>query len=319
MTYKNKIITLSGVIAALVIVYFLTIIFDSRRTGSRSDVYSWLAPGQNDRITGIDIAKPGEEGVKITRNGGKWFVIRGGKNYPARQTRVEDFISLLSKRDTYPVRSSSASSHERLSLTPDRAARVTVSAGAGLPLLTLLIGQTDITGQNVYLRKQDQNEVRSGEDRFSFYTDSTISSWYNLRLFPENEEGRLGDTDIQKLTVYSLENEQPMIFTRDNREWSFSFEVSNPDYNKVAAYIRDILGISGDDFIDGVSPSDPLFDNCRVVMELGSGVTKTLRLGPADADGRRYATVSGSEFVYSIPSWAAQKLFVNRDYFAINN
>jgi len=326
MTYKNKIITLSSVIAALAIVYVLTIIFDPQRMGSMSDAYSWLAPGQNDRITGISIIKTGEETINLSRNGGKWFVTRGGKDYPARQIRVEDFLAALSKRAPYPVRSSSASSHDRLSLTPDKAAQVTVSAGPGLPLLSLLIGQADITGQNVYLRKQGQNEVRSGEDRFSSYTNSPLSSWYNLRLFSENEEGKLNDTDIQRLTVYpppeaedgeaqSGGSRQPLVFTRNGREWTFGFEISNPDFGKVDAYIRDILGVSGDDFIDSVSPSDPLFNSCRIVMELGNGVTKTLRLGPPDQEGKRYATVSGADFVYSVPSWAVNKLFAKPDTF----
>jgi hypothetical protein len=171
-------------------------------------------------------------------------------------------------------------------------------------------------GQNVYLRKQGQNEVRSGEDRFSAYTASPLSSWYNLRLFPENDEGKLGDSDIQRLTVYAPEAESPMIFTRSNREWTFSFEISNPDFSKVDTYIRDILGVSGDDFIDDISPSDPMFNDSRIVMETGSGVTKTLRLGPADDDGKRYATVSGSDLVYSVPGWAVNKLFVSAENFA---
>jgi hypothetical protein len=301
MTYKNKLVTLSGVIAALAIVYILTIIFDPRSTASRSDAYLWLEPGQSDAITGISIARNGET-VTLARNGGKWFVTRDGKDYPARHARVEDFIAALSKRDLYPVRSSSASSHERLSLTPEKAsAQITVSAGAGPPLLTLLIGQADITGQNVYLRKLDQNEVRSGENRFSSYTASPLTFWFNLRLFPENEEGKLGASDIQRLTVYPPEEEQPQIFTRSGREWAFNFDVSAPDFGKVDTYLQDILGVSGDDFVEDISPDDPMFNSARIVLELGSGVTKTLRLGPPDENGRRYATVSGSDFVYSIP------------------
>jgi len=320
MTYKNKIITLSGVIAALAIVYILTIIFDPQRRGSRSDAYTWLEPGQNNRISGITIAKPGET-VNLSQNGGKWFVTRDGKDYPARKTRVEDFLSALSKRAPYPVRSSSASSHERLSLTPDNATQITVYAGSGPPLLALLIGQSDITGQNVYLRKQGQNEVRSGEDRFSVYTDSTLNSWYNLRLFPENEDGKLDAKDIQRLIVYPPEDAgapggaQSQIFTRNNREWTFNFDITNPDFSKVDAYIRDVLGVSGDDFIDGINLSDPMFNSCRIMMEMGNGGSKTLRLGPPDQDGRRYATISGSDFIYSIPAWAVNKLFVDKENF----
>jgi len=317
MTYKNKIITLSGVIAALAIVYILTIIFDPQARGSRSDSYSWLEPGQNNRISGISITREGDT-VNLSHNGGKWFVTRDGKDYPARQVRVEDFLTVLSKKAPYPVRSSSASSHERLSLTPEKATQVTVSAGAGPPFLSLLIGQSDITGQNVYLRKQGQNEVRSGEDKFSVYTNSPLNSWYNLRLFPENEEGRLKDTDIQKLIVYPPDEGPSQIFTRSNKEWTFNFDITNPDFSKVDSYIRDILGVSGDDFIDGISLSDPMFNTARVILELGNGTTRTIRLGPAEEEGKRYATVSGSDFVYSMPAWAAGKLFVEADTFKKN-
>jgi hypothetical protein len=316
MTYKNKIITLSSVIAALAIVYILTIIFDPQRTGARSDSYLWLEPGQNNRISGITIAKPGET-LNLSHNGGKWFVTRDGKDYPARQVRVEDFLTALSKRAPYPVRSTSSSVHERLSLTPETATQITVSAGAGPPLLALLIGQTDITGQNVYLRKQGQNEVRSGEDKFSVYTNSAINSWYNLRLFPENEDGKLDVKDIQRLIVYPPEDAPSMIFTRSNKEWTFNFDIASPDFSKVDSYIRDILGVSGDDFIDGINLSDPMFNSCRIIMELGNGSTKTLRLGPANEEtGGRYATISGSDFVFSIPAWAVGKLFVDKENFA---
>ena len=314
MTYKNKIITLSSVIATLAIVYILTIIFDPQARGARSDVYSWLEPGQNNRISGISIAKEGET-VNLSHNGGKWFVTRNGKDYPARQVRVEDFLTALSKKAPYPVRSTSSSAHERLSLTPEKATQVTVSAGAGPPLLSLLIGQTDMTGQNVYLRKKDQNEVRSGEDKFSVYTNSALNSWYNLRLFPENEDGKLDAKDIQRLIVYPPEEEPSQIFTRSSNEWAFNFDIENPDVGKVDGYIRDILAVSGDDFIDGINLSDPMFNSCRIIMELGNGSTKTLRFGPPNEDGGRYATVSGSDFVYSVPAWAAGKLFIDKENF----
>jgi hypothetical protein len=326
MTYKNKIFTLSGVIAALAVVYILTIVFDPQRRGTRSDLYSWLEPGQNDRITGISIKKEGEtaspetasqETVNLSRNGGKWFVTRGATDYPARQARVEDLLAILSKRAPYPVRSSSASSHERLSLTPDKAAQITVSAGAGLPVLSLLIGQADITGQNVYLRKQGQNEVRSGEDKFSLYTSSLASAWFNLRLFPENEEGKLNESDIQRLIVYPPEEETPMIFTRSGREWTFNFSLSNPDFIKVDSYLREILTLSGEDFADDISSSDSMFNASRIILELGSGVSKTLRVSPADEKGRRYATVSGADYVYSIPAWAGNRLFTGREDFEL--
>jgi len=313
MTYNKKFTVLSGVIAALAVIYILSLIFDPERVGSRSSAYSWLEPGQNDKISGITIAKP-DETITLVRNGGKWFVSNNGRDYPARELRIEDFIAALGKRAPYPVRSSSASSHERLSLTPEQAVRVTVAAGAGLPLLNLLIGQPDLTGQGIYLRRQDQNEVRSGEDIFTAYTRSTLSSWYNLRLFPETESGTLTTANVQRLTVYH-DSAPPQIFTRSGKAWTFNFEVANPDMDRVDTYIRDILNTSGDDFADSVTPSDPLFNASRIVLELGDGTIRTIRCGPPDENGGVLAAVSGSDWVYSLSSWVSGRLFANADTF----
>ena len=318
MTYKKKFTVLSGIIAALAVIYILTIIFDPERRGARSAAYSWLEGGQTDKISGIIITKT-DETITLARNGGKWFVSHNGKDYPARTTRVEDLIAALSKRAPYPVRSSSASSHQRLSLTPEQAVRITVAAGAGLPMLNLLVGQIDMTGQNVYLRKQEQNEVRSGADIFSTYAKSTLTSWYNLRLFPETESGGIDASNVQRLTVYpsadSGENVSPQIFTRRGREWTFNFELANPDMGRVDSYIREILFTSGDDFDDSLSPSDSLFNNSRIVLELGDGSIRTIRLGPPDKNDGRLAVVSGSDWVYSLPGWICQRLFVDNEAF----
>jgi hypothetical protein len=324
MTYKKKTYILSGIIAALAVIYILTIIFDPERVGSRSAAYSWLEPGQYDKISGITIAKA-DATITLVRNGGKWFVSNNGKDYPARDMRVEDFIAALSKRAPYPVRSSSASSHERLSLTEEKAVRVTVAAGAGLPLLNLLIGQGDLTGQSVYLRGQGQNEVRSGEDIFTSYTRSTLTSWYNLRLFPETENGKLSNgqpltaANVQRMTVYRPSdggpNAPPQIFTRSGKAWTFNFEIANPDMGKVDNYIRNILNTSGDDFVDYITPSDPLFNHSRIVLELGDGSIRTIRLGPPEENGELMASVSGSDWVYMIPNWASDRFFVGTETF----
>jgi hypothetical protein len=319
MTYNKKFTVLSGIIAALAVIYILTIIFDPERRGARSAAYSWLEGGQTDKISGITITKT-DETITLARNGGKWFVSHNGKDYPARTTRVEDLIAALTKRAPYPVRSSSASAHQRLSLTPEQATRITVAAGAGLPLLNLLIGQVDITGQNVYLRKQEQNEVRSGEDIFSSYTRSSLTSWYNLRLFPETETGGIDAANVQRLTVYHPRSNDgmdvpPQIFTRSGKAWTFNFELANPDMGKVDSYIREILFTSGDDFDDSITPSDSLFNNSRIVLELGDGSIRTIRLGPPEKDDGRLAVVSGSDWVYSLPGWICQRILVDTETF----
>jgi hypothetical protein len=325
MTFKKQFTVMSGIIAALALVYLLTIILSPERRSARLAAYSWLEPGWNDRISGITIVKP-DETITLARNGGRWFVSHDGKDYPARDSRIEDFIAALGKRAPYPVRATGASSHERLSLNEAQAVRVTVAAGAGPPLLSLLIGQQDITGQDVYLRKQGQNEVRSGEDIFTTYTRPSLSSWYNLRLLPEAENGKLDASGVQRLTVYAPADGQtdnlqntPLIFTRKGREWAFNFELANPDMKMVDNYLRDILNASGDGFADSVTPADPMFNNNgRIELQLGNNNIITIRVGPPDEDGVRLAAVSGSSWIYSIPNWASQRLFADPENFETN-
>ncbi|MCL1837443.1 MAG: DUF4340 domain-containing protein [Treponema sp.] len=312
MTYKKQFAVLSTVIAALALIYVLTIVFDPQRIGSRSDAYSWLDPKQKDKIDRLTITNQYET-VMLERRGSDWFVSRGGRDFPARRMRVEDFIDALCKRAPYPMRSSSPSSHQRLSLTAESSTQVVAAGGAGLPLLHLLIGQGDVTGRNVYLRKQGQNEVRSGEDIFSAYTESETASWYNLRLFPETESGRLEAASVQRLTVYPPDEYgegTPFIFSRRGREWTFTgVELESLDMGRVDNYIRDILNTSGDDFEETVSPSDPAFNDGRIVMELGDGGIRTLRTGYPDQDGKRLAIISGTNMVYSLPAWTSSRLF----------
>jgi hypothetical protein len=308
MIYKKKITVLLTLIGALALVYVLTVFFEPERVGSRAEAFTWLEPRLKDQIDRITIGSAGEK-KELVRKSGKWFVSYNGQDYPARQLRVEDFIGALTLCAPYPVQSSSPSSHERLGLAETSASRITVNGGPGLPLLDLLVGQGGATGQDVFLRKQGQNEVRSGEDKFTAYISSPRNSWYNLRLFPESEDGKLDVDAVQRLTVYDA-SATPRILTRSGREWTFSgFSVTDADMGKVDAYIRALLNTEGDDFDDTVNSSDPRFEDSRIVLELGNGEIRTIRLGPSDESGRRLALVSGSSHVYSIPGWAAGRLF----------
>jgi hypothetical protein len=238
-----------------------------------------------------------------------------GKEYPAKDMRVEDLLGLLSRRASYPLRASSASAQERLGLSEDSASRITISGGPGLPLLDLLIGRGDETGREVYLRRQGSNEIRSGEDVFTAYTAGQRTSWYNLRLFPESENGGLDLDSVQRLSVYAGGGAEPQVFSRSGREWVLSgMEVKEADTGKIDGYVRGILNAEGEDF-SNTDPSDAGFNHSRIVLETGDGNIKTLRLTEAGESGGRLAAVSGSPHAYSLASWTADRLFREASYF----
>jgi hypothetical protein len=232
--------------------------------------------------------------------------------FPARKTRIDDFISTLTTRSIYPVRSTNAQSHGRFGLGED-AARITVYA-ENTVLLDLLLGNEDSTGHEIYFRKYGQNEVRSGEDKFNFYITSAHNVWYNLRLIPETEDGLINADSVQRFSVYTPEESR--VFSRWNREWSITgIDIVNPDVSVIETYLFLILNAEGDNFIDNISGSDPILNHSSIVLEFGDGSIKTIRLSEEDEDGRRLAHISGAGYVYSLPSWMVQRLFRNASDF----
>jgi hypothetical protein len=317
MVYKQKFMVLSGLAGLLALVYVLTLVFEPERAGRRNAAFTWIDPNIIAQVEGVSISGP-SGAVELAKKNGAWHVFYNGAEYPARQLRVEDFLGLLSKRAAYPVRASTAAARERLGLTEEAASRIVLSASSGLPLLDLLVGQGDQTGRDVYLRKAGQDEIRSGEDLFSGYISGARTSWYNLRLFPESEDGALEVDAVQRLTVYPPAGEEaedsnaaePRIFSRSGNNWTITgITVADPDTAKVDSYIRGILNIEGEDFSESAGPEDPVFTGARLVLELGDGGIHNLKLGAADESNRRLAVVSGSPHVYSLAGWTVDRLF----------
>ena len=317
MEYRKKVIVLSCLIASLALVYIAAVVFDPARRGARADVYAWLDPRDIDRISRITITLPHSDPadtVVLARNGMHWFVSRDGRNYPARHTRVNDFISELTRRAPYPVRATTAAAHARLSLAETEAARVTVSGIVGPPLLDLLLGQNDLAGRNVYMRRAGRNEVRSGEDRFSAFTWAEADSWHNLMLFPESEDGMIGVADVLRLTVYSppaSENAgtSPMVFTRVARAWEVNFDLEALNQMRVDTYVRDILMSAGEGFASAHDAAAATFGDSRLVLEFGDGSATAISFTESDQNNRRLASVSGTNLVYEISGWMHQRLF----------
>ena len=313
MAYRKKLIVLLSLIVILALTYTASLIFDPHRSGTRSASYLWLDPNVASRAGRIVINTAGEtkEFFKIDN---QWFILHNDREYPVRQLRIDDLIGVFTQRAAWPVRSSSASSHERFGLDAETAARITIY-GENITLIDLLIGDEDNTGREIYMRRFGQNEVRSGGGLLASYIGSSVSSWYNLRLIPESEDGTITVDGVQRLLIYN-ENESPITarqsFSRRNREWVVSgFDIINPDQSVINSYVRSVLNIEGDDFIDYISANDPMFNHSRIVFELGNGAIKTVRLSESDESGRRYANVSGSNYIYSLASWTAQRLFRN--------
>ncbi|MDR1636014.1 MAG: DUF4340 domain-containing protein [Treponema sp.] len=310
MAYRRKLLILSSLTLLLSLVYILSLIFDPQRSLSRAAAYAWLDGRLLDQADRVLIRKAGLT-VNLLRRNDAWLVSRQGNEYPARQLRVEDLLAALSRRASYPVRAASASSHRQFGLE-EGISRITVGGGAGLPLLDLLLGKGGTTGREIYLRKANSDQVRSGEDVFTAYTESPLSSWYDLRLFPDGPEAG----DVQRLTVYPPAGGgegRGYAFTRSGTGWNLRGLDLEPDNSRVESYIRGILSAQGEDFLPPPVP-EPFPEAGRLVLELGNGTVLTLSLGEGEPD-RYIAKVSGSPHLYALADWTVERLFRDAGYF----
>ena len=160
MTYKNRLICLLSLIGVLLLAYIGSFIFNYDWSNERSASYVWLDSKAAERTTKISVSSFGQE-FEITKRNSNWFIMYDGVEYPARQSRIDDFLRIFTTRSPWPVRASSSSSHEPLGLG-DGACRVTVFGDYSV-ILDLLIGDDDIMGRESFFRKAGQNEVRSGD------------------------------------------------------------------------------------------------------------------------------------------------------------
>ncbi|MDR2393099.1 MAG: DUF4340 domain-containing protein [Treponema sp.] len=333
MVYKKKVLFLSSVVGVLALLYAGTWIFEPERVHSRNAAFQWLDPKRLDEVDRIELSGSSRDPLTLIRKEAAWFVSRDDGEYPAKQGRIEDFLRILSTKGAYPVRGTETASHERLGLTEAAASRILIRGGAAAdPLLDLLVGSQDPTGREVYLRKQGQPEIRSGNDILSGYISSSKTAWYNLRLFPEAENSGLGVDSVQRITVYPLASsleqateaeepsapEGPFSLSRSQEGWIIEgASVPELDTQRVESYIRSIVDAEGEDFIPAPAGiKEDGFNQGQIILELGNGLRRSIRIGPAlDSNNQRSALVSDTPFIYALAEWTMSRLFRTASYF----
>jgi hypothetical protein len=324
MVFKKKLLVLLILTGVLGLIYAVTLVFDPERVDFRDASYVWLDPKWVDQADRVEIYGRGNEGVTLVRNSGEWFASFEEKEYPAKQSRVEDLFRILSTKAAYPLRASSAASHKKLGLLEEDASRIVVRGGLDTTylLLDLLIGEGDASGKDVYLRRNTQDEVRSGENKLASYLTDARSSWYNLRLFPESETA-LGADMVQRIILtppVKPEDENPpspgFTLSRNGANWVQEGGSGEAlDASKVESYIRAVIEAEGEDFVSTPNFSDPVFTEGQITLQIGDNTTRIIRIGPLLESGNRSAVSSGSDYVYSLAEWTMNRIFRDVSYF----
>jgi hypothetical protein len=318
MPFKKKLITLSSLAGALLIIYVLTFTLSPQTRASRAA--RWTPLDGKAALTAASIELDGAETEHITlvKDGGAWFVRtwdgedKSEQKIPARAERVDDLLSALTREDFYPVRSKSASSWEKFGVGESPASKIVVKETGKENPLELYFGNPDASGNEIYLRRAGEDAVRSGADNFSAFVNGGGASWRDTRLFPDHDKQKLTVESVQRLRVISGAPEEAFSIVRAQGGWQFDGGTEALDSAAVTSAIRFILDCSADDFIPEPSPSAPEISGSAtsagtIILETGDGTTRTLTLGPK-IDGKQSARVSGSPYTYALADWTVSRL-----------
>ena len=299
LNFRKRAALLSALAALLALALILSLVFDPE--GRRNSAFAWLDPSFLPLIDRIELY--GLEGrIILERRNNLWVFPTEAGDLPIRQTRVEDLLGVLSQRHPYPLRASSLEARLSLALEPGMASRIIVRAGAGLPLVDLLVGTADALIREVYLRSADAREIYSGEDRFTLFTEGSPQFWFDLRLFPPGPAGSLSPGMVQQAEIVLPEGS--LTLQRSGGGWVSSGQ-SVPDSFRVEAWVRSVLEAEGEDF----SVQAPPAAEGSITLWFGDGSSTTLLLGPPDEDQRRCLWVEGSPLVYVLGEWGVNRLF----------
>jgi hypothetical protein len=329
MVYKQKLTVLGVITCLLALVFTGTLIFSPERVSRRDNQYTWLDPKWKDQVDRIEI-RGGEGETVFVRRNGLWAALYSGREYPVREDRIADLLSDITARGEYPVRGRSSSSHAKFGLSDAASSRIILRAGpAALPLLELLVGDNDLTGNEVYYRKGGEDEVRSGSNTIAGYFNYSRTSFYDLGLFSDAEG--YSPEDVYRLTVIAPSSgegvtpplPEPLVITGNGGDWTVDGIAGEElDLTRVKAYIRMVLNSGGDDFEPGLNAEAPVFNEGRILVEFGDGTSKTLRLGVvlpnpgSEESGQRRAAVSSDRpYVYVLSPWTMTRLFRDAGYF----
>jgi len=303
VTYKRKFAVLSALIGVLALAYILTLVFD--REHRRSDNFAWLDSSLANMADRIEISGP-QGNINLNRRNNIWVFETAFMELPVRQSRVEDLFAMLSRRAVYPVRATSPDAIERLGLMEGTAHRIRVRGGAGLPLLDLLIGGEDVLGREVYLRMSGRNQIHSGEDNFTSFTNTRPAFWYDLRLFQP-----FGIDMVQQAEI-TFPGEETFILRRSRAGWVMQGnESASIVTTRVEAWLRSVIEVHGEDFV----PDAPESIEGSIILRLGDGTSRIIETGPPDEQGNRRFIISGSPYVYLFSDWGFNRIFRETSHF----
>ena len=309
---KNRLWIGALVFAALLAVTFFVVKSRSKEgnapaTGSGSAASALPTIHKND-VDSLEIRRPGEPPIRLTRSGSAWRVV-------APVDAIADMTAInaaLDKLDTLEVTGPAAANranHARLEVSADKGIRVIVKKGA-TTLADLWIGAFRSGATMVRVEGQDRVYAVEGSIKYAFNKD--VKDWRDREI-----------TDLDPNDVVAITFQGPkgtFGFAKNGDDWSAApgaAVLARFSPSKLAGVVQSAARLRATDFAATTLTAEQLgFDTpemTTITFRTGGegGVQDvTLQLGKASSSGDRefYARRAGVDTVYIISSYLANRL-----------
>jgi hypothetical protein len=312
---EKKILILSVVLLALILLYVLGLVFsptNRRRRETEAPLFQIL---NKEMVSRIEIIS-GSEALELRRAGSDWTVLISGIYFPASESRVDAFLDhIISLKRSKSV-SDDPETWEDFEVSESLGRRILLSGSEEKPLVDLVIGKAGLGGRGTYVRHSDAAEVIEADKSFSYYMNLEPSFWSQLKLFPDNLDIR----DIRRLSLkrragFAPEAE-PFAYTliRDeNADWIVEGRPDlTLDNGKLDALAGALTAFEGTEFVVGIPREEAGFDSPAAEISFTTSDERVFRLvvgnSRPDTD-QYYVCLDGQTYCYLAASWRLQNIF----------
>lgn len=259
-------------------------------------------------VTAIKISDSTGKLVSLEKQGEQW-VLPLQDNFPVNADTIQQLVEKLATIRDNRLVTRSESSHDRLGISNEnfeRKVEITINGND-----EIIYFGTSPANSNIHFRLDGKPEVYLTNALTSSQISTSISSWVDTLIY------QITSSSVKKIEIST--NTGNFTFEPDG-ESSWSGRPLEEGYQFDQSKWSSLLsGFTTLRFAEPVSKSEKTeygFDTSQAVMEIeytadtGETMTGKLEIGSQDGSGNYYARWSGSDYIYLIPGYNAER-FVN--------
>lgn len=196
MEQKRKIIVLSSLLAALVLLFIFGTVF---RTDKRyKNIYEIQLFSRIDRnaIHSIEF-RNAEQSSFLVRDEGAWKIAIDESLYPADTKKVNEFLEKLLELKTQRFVTDNENRYPDFELSPEQRS-IVLFTEEGEPFEEILVGKGE-NSQMEYVKASGSKKVFEVKNIFGFYINQNGPYWSDLQVFPD----KLKEKEIVKIDIFA--------------------------------------------------------------------------------------------------------------------